>query len=194
MLLLDPYAVTWKLKHSKKLTASVVGHVPREISRGGSFFLDRGGIVQGIVINDKYQPSPIPRGGLEILLKVTMKIGDEKRRYLNHLREIIKANYEIGTEMECEISTASISSFEIACSECVENREELVLFLENDENEEEQWETADEGRKEQCESICLDDQCLFICFKKPIFVSFFIFKKNKLSDDKTFGRKSISDQ
>ena len=156
-LLSDPYAVAWKLKHSEKLTASVVGHVPRESSRAVSFFLDRGGIVQGTVINEKYQPSPIPRGGLEILLKVTMKIGDEKRRYLNRLREIMKANYEIGTEMECEISTASISSFEIASSECVENREELVMFLENDENEEEQWENADEGRKEQCEIICLDD-------------------------------------
>ena len=61
-MLSDPYAVAWKLKHSKKLTASVVGHVPREMSRGMSFFLDRGGIVQGIVINEKYQPSPIPRG------------------------------------------------------------------------------------------------------------------------------------
>ena len=52
-LLSDPYAVAWKLKHSEKLTASVVGHVPREISRAVSFFLDRGGIVQGTVINEK---------------------------------------------------------------------------------------------------------------------------------------------
>ena len=42
--------------------------------------------------------------------------------------------------MECDICTGSISSFEIANSECVENREELVMFLENYKNEEEQWE------------------------------------------------------
>ena len=85
-LLSDPYAVAWKLKHREKLTASVVEPVPREISRAVSFFLDRGGIVQGTVINEKYQPSPILRGGLEILLKVTMKIGDEKGRYLKSFK------------------------------------------------------------------------------------------------------------
>eukprot|EP00794_Sanderia_malayensis_P001041 gene1041-368_t len=65
-LLQDPYAVAWKLKLCDKLTASVVGHVPREISRAISFFLDRGGIVHGIVTNERYQPSPIPRGGYNL--------------------------------------------------------------------------------------------------------------------------------
>ena len=76
-LLSDPYAVAWKLKHHEKLKAFVVGHMPREISRAMSFFLDIGGVFQDIFINEKYQPSLIPREGLEILLKVAMKIDDE---------------------------------------------------------------------------------------------------------------------
>ena len=60
VLLSDTYTVNLKLKHNKTLTASVIGHVPGDISRAVSCFLDRGGIVQGTVINEKYQPSPIP--------------------------------------------------------------------------------------------------------------------------------------
>ena len=77
-LLSDPYAVAWELKDREKLTTSVIGHMPREVSRCMSFFLDRGGVVQGIVINEKYQPSTYPKGRLEILLKVTMEIDNEK--------------------------------------------------------------------------------------------------------------------
>ena len=62
-----------------------------------------------------------------------MKIGDEIGRYLDQLRDIITANYEVGTQIECEIDTGSISSFEIARSEFMESREELVMFLENNE-------------------------------------------------------------
>ena len=60
-----------------KITASVSGHTPSEISWDISFFLDRGGCVQGIVINGKYRPSPIPKGGLQTLLGVTINIDDE---------------------------------------------------------------------------------------------------------------------
>ena len=58
-----------------------------------------------------------------------MKSGDEIFTYLNRLRDIINANNEIETEMGCKISTASISSFDIANSECIENRKELVIML-----------------------------------------------------------------
>ena len=51
--------------------------------------------------------------------------------------------------MQCEINTGSISSFEIISRGCTKNREELVMFLENDENEEELCETVDEKCKEQ---------------------------------------------
>ena len=92
-LMADPFAVAWKLKVAGKLMAEVVGHVPREISRVTSFFLDRGGVVVGYVLDEKYQPSPIPRGGLEIVLSTVFKIADENRRYLERLKNIISENY-----------------------------------------------------------------------------------------------------
>ena len=67
-LMADPFAVALKLKVAGRLTAEIFGHIPREISRATSFFFDRGGIVEGYVLDTKYRPSPIPRGGLEIVL------------------------------------------------------------------------------------------------------------------------------
>ena len=40
-----------------------------------------------------YRPSPIAKGGLEILLSVEFKISDQKRKYLKRMREIVELNY-----------------------------------------------------------------------------------------------------
>ena len=80
-------------KNKSKITADVVGHVPKEISRAVFFFISRGGKVIGRVLNEKRYPSPIPKGGLEILLMVQFKIADEKRKYMERLKEIITKNY-----------------------------------------------------------------------------------------------------
>ena len=85
----DPYSIAWKKKNKSKITADVVGHVPKEISRAVFFFISRGGKVVGRVLDEKCYPSPIPKGGLEILLMVQFKIADEKRKYMELLKEII---------------------------------------------------------------------------------------------------------
>ena len=89
----DPYSIAWKKKSKSKITADVVGHVPKEISRAVFFFISRGGKVVGRVLDEKCYPSPIPKGGLEILLMVQFKIADEKRKYMERLKEIITKNY-----------------------------------------------------------------------------------------------------
>ena len=45
------------------------------------------------MLDEKYYPSPIPKEGLEILLMVQFKIADEKRKYMERLKEIITKNY-----------------------------------------------------------------------------------------------------
>ena len=49
-------------------------------------------------------PSPIPKGGLEILLMIQFNIADEKKKYMERLKEIIAKNYTSdfpeGIEME----------------------------------------------------------------------------------------------
>ena len=78
----DPYSIAWKKKNKSKITTDVVGHVPKEISRAVFFFISRGGKMVGRVLDEKCYPSPIPEGGLEILLMVQFKIVEEKRKYL----------------------------------------------------------------------------------------------------------------
>ena len=73
-LMHDPYAVAWKMISQGKLIPETVGHVPKELSRATWFFLMRGGKISGSVFKEKYWPSPIPKGGLEIMLEVELKI------------------------------------------------------------------------------------------------------------------------
>ena len=45
------------------------------------------------MLDEKCYPLPIPKGGLEILLMVQFKIADEKRKYMERLKETITKNY-----------------------------------------------------------------------------------------------------
>ena len=44
-------------------------------------------------MEEKFKPSPIPKGGLEIILKATFSITDEKRKILERMKEIVNENY-----------------------------------------------------------------------------------------------------
>ena len=93
-LMHDPYAVAWKMISQGKLIPETVGHVPKELSRATSFFLMRGGKISGSFFEEKYRPSPIPKGGLEIMLEVELKIEGSKRKILERYQNIIENNYE----------------------------------------------------------------------------------------------------
>ena len=54
--------------------------------------MSRGGKVVGRVLDQKCYPSPISKGGFEILLMVQFKTADEKRKYIERLKEIITKN------------------------------------------------------------------------------------------------------
>ena len=97
-LIHDPHSVAFTRKSRARLTPDVVGHFPLEISRYVWFFLNRGGRVTGMVHDPRYRRSPIPMGGLEIIIKVTFTIAEEKKRYLERLRELIAKNYETPDE------------------------------------------------------------------------------------------------
>ena len=93
-LMHDPYAVAWKMISQGKLIPETVGHVPLELSRATWFFLMRGGKISRSVFEENYRPSPIPKGGLEIMLEVGLKIEDSKRKVLERYQDIIENNYE----------------------------------------------------------------------------------------------------
>ena len=62
----DRFAISGSAKIPGKIGCVVVGHIPRELSRYVWCALDSGAIISGKVISDKYKPSPLFQGGLEI--------------------------------------------------------------------------------------------------------------------------------
>ena len=75
----DPsYAAAWKLESKGKLVRYIVDHVPKEISRAASFFLERWGKINGKAFEEIYKLSPILKGGLEIMVSVKLRIADER--------------------------------------------------------------------------------------------------------------------
>ena len=125
-LLIDPHAVAFTRKSKQRLVPDIVGHIPLEISRFIWFFLDRGGRCSARVYSSRYRPSPIPKGGLEIIVKMTFTIVDEKKRYLERLRELIAGNYETPAEaLDNEQSQGQVD----------EERNE-ILFVEDESDEE----------------------------------------------------------
>ena len=89
-LMHDPYAVAWKMISQGKLIPETVGHVPKELSRATCFFLMRRGKISGSAFEEKYRPSLIPKGGLEIILEIE----DSKRKILERYQVVIENNYE----------------------------------------------------------------------------------------------------
>ena len=78
-LLVDQYAVALTLmKGKEKLVPDVVGHVPQEISCFVYYFLHHRGSIDAVAEDEKYRPSPIAKGGLEIVRRTTFKIDDSR--------------------------------------------------------------------------------------------------------------------
>ena len=65
--------------------------------------LSYGGKVCSQVHSEHLRLSPIPSGGLEILLMAKLTISDEKRRYLAHLETLIERNYQVGEKEEDDL-------------------------------------------------------------------------------------------
>ena len=75
-----------------KIGHAEVGDIPRELSRYMWYALDGGTIISRKVISDKYKPSPLFQGGLEIPIKVFVSWSNEKSMAI--LKEKVKSiNY-----------------------------------------------------------------------------------------------------
>ena len=78
-LKINPCSVAWKLNTKDKLIPYL----------GKFLFLFPFGRMEGVVLSPEFKASPIPRGGLEIIL----------RKCLHHLKELIKDYYEPVTDL-----------------------------------------------------------------------------------------------
>ena len=79
----DPYAMALKMRIPGQIEQiSVVGHIPREISRFCHFFVLRGGELRGKVRDTNFRRSPLPQGGLEIpITLLVFKRGTTNEQY-----------------------------------------------------------------------------------------------------------------
>ena len=117
---------------SDKLIPELVRHIPREISRFPWYFLHYGGKVDTKVHSERHRRSPIPPGGLEIILEAKFAIFDEKRRYLAHLSTLIQRNYKVNEEgMDQE--NRQENEDDIGLFDDDQADEDDIISLENDE-------------------------------------------------------------
>ena len=126
-LLEDPYAIAWKLQKKDKLVPVVVGHIPQESSRFVRYFIKYGGKGCSQVHSERPRLSPIPSGGLEILLMAKLTISDEKRRYLTHLKTLIERNYQVAEKEDDDLHEQE--------EDICDDNEDDTIILEDDEHD-----------------------------------------------------------
>ena len=93
----DQSAVAVKSIVGDENEASVVGHVPIEISRILFFALEHGCQLRAILADSKYYPSPLVQGGLEIKVDV---ICDWTDGGIKKLKSIVEQKYSLDTRMK----------------------------------------------------------------------------------------------
>ena len=75
----DRYAIAASKRLRGRLADSIMGHLPREISRATRFFLLRGGMVHLKVTDENNHRSPLIQGGLEIPVELICEMDDTPR-------------------------------------------------------------------------------------------------------------------
>ena len=119
---IDPYACAVKSKEKYFDGWKTVGHVPREISRYIYFFIKKeNGKITGNVKSLNYKPSPIPSGGLEILLQLTFScpmewVRDKMKDFIDDFYSYdftgILRNDESSDDSDIEIDLESVDVVE----------------------------------------------------------------------------------
>ena len=92
----DRYAIAVMKRLPGSLADSVVGHLPREISRYTYFIIIHGASVSCKVIDVNHRRSPLVQGGLEIPCEITvmMKFSRENACAMAEYTRIISDQYE----------------------------------------------------------------------------------------------------
>ena len=89
---------------------SVVGHLPREISRFTYYVIVYGGRVSCKVTNAHHRRSPLVQGGLEIpvLVTVTMELGSNNVQVMKKYEHLVNEHYKEPVNGKFDDVTASV--------------------------------------------------------------------------------------
>ena len=106
----DCYAIAVKKRLPGALYDSVVGHLPKEISRYTYFIINQGGRVTCKVKNTHYRRSPLVQGGLEIPAEVTVEMdtSEENSSALREYEKLVGEYYEEPVDGQHSDATAAI--------------------------------------------------------------------------------------
>ena len=66
-----------KIMLPETLVASIVGHIPKEISRYTRYIVEHGASIDAFVLATQHRPSPLIQG-LEIPIKLVVKLTDNE--------------------------------------------------------------------------------------------------------------------
>ena len=89
------------------------------------------------VLSTRLLPSPIPSGGLEIMLKANLTIDEKRAKILKYLQQLIAENYEPNTDIETDESDTE-SDITDQQPEKEENDIDKVIFNDGDTDNEEE--------------------------------------------------------
>lgn len=93
-----------------RLVASVVGHLPREISRFTHFIIVHGAKVSCKVVDVHHRRSPLVQGGLEIPCEITveMTMTDTNSLAIDKYRQLVSDQYQEPVEGKFPDATQEI--------------------------------------------------------------------------------------
>ena len=106
----DSFAIACTKKLPSRLTESVVGHLPKEVSRYTYYIILHGAKVTAMVIDTHHRRSPLMQGGLEIPIQVTveMDLTEKNRQCLDKYETLVGEKYKEPVDGKFEDATDSI--------------------------------------------------------------------------------------
>ena len=90
----DPYSMGFFTRIPGKITnKTLVGHIPREISRFCLYFTKYGGVLSATVRETKFRRSPLPQGGLEIPITLYIRKAESTDNIYNQMKGFVEKYY-----------------------------------------------------------------------------------------------------
>ena len=128
------YAIAANKRLRGRLAGSIIGHLPREISRATLFFLLRGEMVHLKVSDQNYRRPPLIQGGLEIPVEVICEMDDtpRKRAIVERYKTLVTTHYkEPGQDGQFDNCTKDVLE-ELCEDDYSDAEEELEANLDTD--------------------------------------------------------------
>ena len=128
------YAIAANKRLRGRLADSIIGHLPREISRATRFFLLRGGMIHLKVTDEKCRRSPLIQGGLEIPVEVICEMDDtpRNRAIMERYKTLVTTHYkEPGQDGQFDDCTKDVLE-ELCEDDYPDAEEELEANLDTD--------------------------------------------------------------